>query len=143
MIGLTIDTVKKGFFDREAVLKKLDAQQLRMLSRLGAFVTRRDKTSQRRRKGVSEQGKPPSAHLGLIRDNTFFSLDDSGGRKGVVIGPIALNRGHLGLLRALEEGGESTTMDHGKVVKTQVAARPHTQPAFAKELTKLPSLLGG
>lgn len=142
MIGMELKAAKEGFFDREAVTKKLDAKTRRWLSRFGSFVRRRDQTSQRRRKGVSPPGKPPYAHTGLIRDNTFFVYEESFARKGVVVGPILLRRGGKGILEALEEGGETTRRRKGRDVKETVQARPHTGPAFQTELAKLPGLMG-
>lgn len=162
MIGLTLQAAQRGFFDQEAVEKKLDAKMKRVLSRFGAFVRRRDQTSIRYGKGTSAPGQPPKGHRSLTRTKTnrkgvtsqrsvsplrefiFFSFDDSRGFPSVVIGPTLLNGSQPGVLRVIEEGGDETITDRrGRTHTRHYQARPHTGPAFQTELTTtLPGLLG-
>jgi hypothetical protein len=129
---------KLGFFDRDKVVKAMDKETRRVLSRFGAFVRQRDRTSQKRRKGISGPGSPPSAHVGLIRDKTFFAYEPVA--KSVVIGPAFLNKPNRDALRLVEEGGDTLRVIKGKARRLHYQARPHTGPAFQAELSKLPGL---
>lgn len=81
------------FFDRLAVQKMLPPLERRTLSRIGAFIRRRARSSIRRRKRASQPGSPPSAHssdkVASIR-NILFAYEAS--RKSVVVGPVKLNQ---------------------------------------------------
>jgi hypothetical protein len=163
LIGLTLREAQQGFFDREVIDRKVDAQMKRVLSRFGAFVRTRDRTSIRYGKGTSAAGRPPTAHRSMSRMKTnkkgeskqqsvsplrefiFFAYDESDGRPTVVIGPILLNGSKPGVLRIIEAGGEETFTDvRGRTVTRHYRPHPHTGPAFQTELrTTLPGLLGG
>lgn len=100
---------KSAFFDRDSVKKKLDMGMRRVLSRAGAFVRRRAKSSIRKRKKASPPGSPPSSHTGVLKDFIFFAYDDA--NKSVVIGPTKTNqknafgRGGKTVPGVLETGG--------------------------------------
>jgi hypothetical protein len=96
--------LKSLFFDRAAVINAMDAKTRRVLSRFGAFVRRRDRSSQRRRKKVSDPGSPPSAHVGLIKEMTYFAWEPES--KSVIVGPAFLNRPQPGVLVLIEKGGD-------------------------------------
>ena len=87
MIGFDI---KRMFFDRQAVISKVDAATRRVLSRFGAFVRRSAKSSIRKRKKAAPPGQPPSSHTGLLKKFIFFGYDAD--RRSVVIGPTRLNQ---------------------------------------------------
>ncbi len=112
-----VDQAKGFFFDRAKVLNALAATEVRVLSRIGAFI----RTSAQRlmrtggKKGaVSRPGEPPRTHDNpLLKKFLYFAYDTS--QKSVVIGPTALNWLHfqtsgLGLSDTipaiLEYGGE-------------------------------------
>ena len=59
MIRMTFQAAKQGFFDRAKVKNAADAGTRRVLSRFGAFVRTRAKTSIRKKKGTSPPGSPP------------------------------------------------------------------------------------
>jgi hypothetical protein len=163
MIGMTLRQAQQGFFDREVIDRKIDAQMKRVLSRFGAFVRTRDRTSLRYGKGTSGPDQPPTAHRSMTRLKTnkkgetkqqsvsplrefiFFAYDESGGQPSVVIGPILLNGSKPGVLRIIEEGGDETFTDaRGRAVSRHYRPHPHTGPAFQMELQMtLPGLLGG
>lgn len=94
--------VKKSFFDRPEVERAVKRGKRQSLSRFGAFVRRRARSSIRKRKKIAEPFKPPSSHEGSLRKLIFFAYDSS--RDSVVIGPLPLNR-FTGVPRLLEEGG--------------------------------------
>lgn len=91
-LGLSFEASKRYFFDRAKVLAAADAAVLRGLSRLGAFVRRRARTSLRRRKKASAPGSPPSVHSKdnfATLKNILFAYDPA--RRSVVVGPVRLN----------------------------------------------------
>jgi len=56
MIDMTFQAAKQGFFSREKVKRSVDAGTRKVLSKFGAFVRQRAKTSIRKRKGTSPPG---------------------------------------------------------------------------------------
>lgn len=133
MIGLTIEQAKQGFFDRAAVLARMDKATLRALSKFGAFVRRRAKSSIRKRKRISDPGQPPSSHVGYVKDFLFFVAEPQ--LKNVVIGPAKLNgTKSTTALASLEHGGRSLVMRKGKARTILVRPRPFMKPAFDAEL---------
>ena len=143
MIGFTIQEAKERFLDWQKVQDAAKSASLRALSRFGAFVRQRAKTSMRKRKGISEPGEPPSAHVGLMRDMMFFVVEPE--VPNVVIGPAKINKPIPMIMQALEHGGESlATVTRGKLkgtlVPVRIEARPFMQPAFDAEIKKAPYL---
>lgn len=140
MIDLKFNSFRAGFFDRKAITSKVDAATRRVLSRFGAFVRTRARTSIRKRKGISLPGGPPHSHTGLIRRFLFFAYDRD--RSSVVIGPARLNRVvDPRALPALEYGGASTMEPRrGERRSIRVRPRPFMGPALAKERPQLPRL---
>ena len=142
MIGMTIEEAKEGFFDWKKVQDSERAASLRALSKFGAFVRQRAKTSMRSRKGASEPGSPPSKHLGLIGDFLFFVVEPEA--QNVLIGPAKINKPVPMILEVLEHGGETLIMgrgkDKGKSVPAMIQPRPFMQPAFDIEIQKAPYL---
>jgi len=134
VFDVQVDSLKGRFFDRPRVLRAVGRGERRALSRFGAFVRRRDQTSQRRRRAVSRPGEPPSAHVGLVREQTYFAYDPAA--RSVVIGPALLRRADGRTLRLLEHGGETTIIYRGRRVRAVYRPRPHTGPAFATELSR-------
>ena len=108
-----------------------------MLSRFGAFVRTRAKTSIRKRKGTSPPGSPPHSHVGLLRKFILFAYDPT--RKSVVIGPTLI-RAESQAPRLLEHGGEAVRRTKTRTRRLRYRPRPFMQPAFAAEQSKLPPL---
>jgi len=138
MIGYGVDQAKGLFFDRGAVKNATDRAARRVLSRFGAYVRRRARSSIRKRKKPSQAGKPPSSHVGLLRKLILFGYEPD--RQSVVIGPARLNR--IGNApEALEHGGVSTiaagTRRRPRRRKVTIAARPFMGPALEAEKPKL------
>ena len=139
-------TVQQMVFEADELLKKMASANQRILSRFGAFVRQRGKTSIRPRKAPSQPGAPPSSHVGLLRDYIVFQVEPG----NVIIGPMQLNaKVSATSLRALEHGGQSLILRYAwqngrRVVKDKrvitVQARPSMQPAFEAELQKVPKL---
>lgn len=151
---------KKMFFDRQAVLNATDRARVRALSKFGAFVRRADKSSVKYKKGKSAAGSPPHAHRlahfkrkkkskgqtvrqpsSPLRELIFFGYDSSS--RSVVIGPAAFkSRLGVGVVpRVVEEGGVGPFVGKGGKVQSAVyKPRPHTGPAFRREIPKLPQM---
>lgn len=96
---------KGSFFDRAAIESQLSKQERARLSKLGAFIRRRAKSSIRKRKKPSPPGKPPSSHTGVLKDFIFFAYDAE--RNSVVVGPTKTNQRNA---RALSSGSGMKTI---------------------------------
>jgi hypothetical protein len=90
-ITLSIKVVEL-FFDRPAVLNRMDAASAKALAKAGAFVRRAARSRLRRRKRVSLPGESPSVHSKDPIANLKFILFAFDGRQSVVIGPVGLNQ---------------------------------------------------
>ncbi len=151
MVGwqLSRDSAKKLFFDRGAVLSAFDKATRRVLSRFGAFVRTKARTSIRSRRRVSDIGSPPSSHTALLKRNIFFSADLD--RRSVVIGPTLINTpsdaGSSGktVPQLLEEGGvvvRTIKSRHNRTTRRAMryTARPYMGPAYEAELPNVPKM---
>ena len=131
--------IKQFFFDRQAVISRLDPATRKVLSKFGAFVRRTAKGSIRQRKTAAPPGSPPSSHTGLLKKFIFFGYDP--GQRSVVIGPTRLDRRGRGEAPSLlEYGGQTTLVRRGKRGRATYKARPFMGPAFEKEQPKLPAM---
>jgi hypothetical protein len=163
VIALKVDKVKGLYFDRPAVTNAVDKATRQVLSKFGAFVRRRARTSMRKKKGNSPPGSPPYVQTGLLKQFLFFAFDPD--KKSVVIGPALLNgTKQKGTAERLEYGG--TLAGNGRVayITNQVGRdqagrftsggvtrvelngtltyrpRPFMRPALAAELPGLPAM---
>ena len=131
--------IKSLFFDSAKVMREADRKTRKALSKAGAFIRQRAKTSIRKRKKTSAPGKPPSSHTGLMR-KIFFSYGPD--TQSVIIGPMKLSQKVGNAPEALEHGGSTTVVVRkgGKRVNKRVTvkARPFMGPAMADELPNLP-----
>lgn len=125
--------IKRLFFDRKKVVNAADRAKRQALSKFGAFVRQRAKTSMRTKKGVSPVGSPPFAHTKRLRNAIFFAYDPSSG--SVVIGPVQAGKSGDGA-RVLEEGGTLSVpgVRGGRALRYR--PRPYMKPAFDAELPK-------
>ena len=138
MLNLTLSQAKASFFDRKAVKDATDEATRKVLSRFGAYVRQRAKTSIRKRKGTSLPGLPPYSHVGLLRRFILFAYDS--GSRSVVIGPVLLKPPSV-VPSLLEYGGTVQKRDRKGRPRTAVyPARPYMRPALAAELPGLPDL---
>lgn len=149
-----LNTATKFFFDRPAVTTAVDQGAKRSLSKFGAFVRQRAKTSirkapmadaetgdvvrGRRKKGarvrpaVSRPGSPPYSHEGSLRRLILFAYDPAA--RSVVVGPVPFK--NVEAPRLLEYGG--TVTRRGKDGQTRTLhyrPRPFMNPAFQAELS--------
>lgn len=158
-MNLTVQAAKGNFFDRQRVLDAVGKAERQRLSKAGAFVRQRAKTSIRYRERPSAAGSPPSAHRSVgsvrkrsgrtvarrqmvspLREFMYFAYDRA--TRSVVVGPAILN-GTVSrqALHALEHGGPSVVVSgRGQRRQVTVRARPFMAPALAAEAAKLPEL---
>lgn len=155
------------FFDRPAVIQRMDAATHRSLSKAGAFVRRAAISRLRRRKRASRPGESPSVHSADAVANLRFILFGFDGKDTVVVGPVGLNQkqyvgGKLsgGTVPNLMEFGGRAGIREKLVGKTWVprgrrrprpnqptrvrlatyAPRPFMGPALTQEADKFPNL---
>lgn len=141
MIEAKLSQMKLRFFDRAAITKSLAREERRILSKFGAYVRTRARTSIRKRKGTSRPGQPPFSHEGSLRNGIFFAYDAEA--HSVVIGPVKLNRGGSAP-RLLEHGGTATNRDRkGKPRLASYEPRPFMRPAMDAEVPKFAALFRG
>ena len=115
------------FFDKQAVLNATDEATRQALSKFGAFVRTRARSSIRSRKKISRPGQPPSSHSGHLKRLIYFGYDKP--NKSVVVGPLPF---HKGVANIIEYGGVS----NGAFYRP----RPFMRPAFDAELKNAPKL---
>ena len=128
------------FFDQPKVTRAVDRAKRRVLSKAGAFIRTRARTSIRKRKRTSRPGDPPSSHAGHLRRMILFGYDRQ--RESVVVGPVGFRRSTAP--NVLEVGGRTvvTRRRRGKTQKrtVRIAARPYMAPALEKERSNLPKV---
>jgi hypothetical protein len=130
VLKLNVREAKGGFFDRAKVVRALDRANRRALSKAGAFVRTRARTSMRKRRGSARPGQPPYAHVGLLRNLILFVYDAV--KRTVVVGPAKLNKpGRVPAL--LEHGGHNQAGDFYR-------GNPYMTPALAHEASGFPSI---
>lgn len=84
--------VREAFFDRPKVRASLKKAKRKALSRAGAFVRRRARSSMRRRKGVSAPGSPPSAHSPNTHSLKTILFAYQPQSESTIVGPVQLNQ---------------------------------------------------
>lgn len=83
--------IKESFFDRPKVIASLKKAKRKALSKAGAFVRRRARSSLRRRKNPSAPGSPPSTHSKDPSLKTIlFAFQPQS--ESTIVGPVQLNQ---------------------------------------------------
>lgn len=131
----TVGQFKDIFFDSPKVKRAVDRALRRTLSRFGAFVRTRSRTSIRKSKKISAPGSPPRSHVGLLRNLILFGYEPA--TKSVVIGPALLRKlpGKT-IPETLEYGGRLIMRGKGPAKYGNYIARPYMRPARDAELPK-------
>jgi hypothetical protein len=116
---------------------------VRQLSKAGAFVMRRARTSIRRRRRSRSPGSPPSSHVGLLRDWILFAYDEHSdsvvvGAKLLNAGKAALRRGGTPVPRLLETRRRGPLTAKGKPATYRKF--PYMEPAWEAERPNFPDL---
>jgi len=125
------------FFDSPRVQGAMDAATRRALSKAGAFIRTRAKSSIRKRKAVSRPGKPPSSHTGHLKRRIFFAADPVA--ESVVIGPTPYREGEAPSVLEFGEVVNRPTERRGKKRRMVYRKRPFMGPALEAEAPNLPS----
>lgn len=112
------------FFDDRKILRLVNREERKKLSKFGAYVRQRAKTSIKPSKWTSRPGRPPASHTGRLRQLILFGYSEA--QKTVAIGPILYRPLSL-IPKLLEHGGRDR---RGREYK----ARPFMRPAFDAEL---------
>lgn len=127
-MAFDLAAIKRSFFTSLEVMEAADRGTIAALSRMGAFVRRKQKSLIRYRKKASAPGQPPSAHRSKgftrqvkrkgvtksqqsspLRELIFFGYDTRS--RSVVSGPAKFDRSRGGSIpETLEEGGEATIL---------------------------------
>ncbi len=159
MIGARIVPIgRENFFDSERVMKALSEGQRRKLSKFGAFVQRRAKTSIRpaavenrteirkaKKRGQhvtiryrpSRPGEPPRSRKGELKKLILFGYDPI--QRDVLIGPTLVAGRASETPARMEFGGEFVHKKSRKVIK--VEARPFMRPAMeAEKKARMPAM---
>jgi len=128
--------IRKSFVDTEKVRAAMQRGKKRGLSKFGAHLRTRSRSSIKRRKKSSSPGQPPSAHakgnsgLKLI----FFAWDDK--TESVVVGPISFQSKLVGegvVPKLLETGGDVTRTVPEKRADGRIASDAQ-KAAFARKI---------
>lgn len=147
--------VRDAFFDQSAVEDKTDKAERRVLTRMGAFVRRRMKSSIRKRKRAAAPGSPPSSHIGTLKNLIYFVYDPT--RKSTVVGPVIFHaaKGRWRPLSGTRPGvlefggveqavaGRRGDLNFGAEQKVRTARfepRPFARPALEAEQPKFAAM---
>lgn len=85
--------MKELFFDKQIVRDRMSKANRRALSKAGAFIRRRARSSLRRLKKPSAPGQPPSVHTSdrvATLKNILFAYEPES--DSLVVGPVKLNQ---------------------------------------------------
>lgn len=139
-------SVRDAFFDAPKIKQMMDQKSRQALSKMGAFIRRRARSSIRRNQKVSEPGRPPHAHTsaggtGFAAGIKFIVFAYDARAKSAIIGPIAFNQGKGECPELLEHGGVKTHRRSGK--RLFYRERPFMQPALEEELPRFAQLYRG
>jgi len=134
-----IDIRAITFFNAAPLMDAVDQAERRTLSKAGAFVRRRAKSSIRKRKGVSKPGQPPSSHEGSLKRLIFFGYSLQTG--SVVVGPVSFSslnntQSSKTIPGLLEFGGRARR--GGRPARYR--PRPFMGPAVEAEADNFPAL---
>ena len=121
---LTLKLTFRMFFDTAPVQRAVDRARRDRLSKAGAFVRTRARSSIRKRKGTSRPGEPPHGHAGHLRRLLLFGYDAQA--QTVVVGPLPFNEGEAPELLEFGDGARRP--------------RPFMGPALEAEAPKFPDL---
>lgn len=114
----------------------------RALSKFGAFVRTRAKSSIRKRKKISQPGQPPSSHTGKLKKLIFFGYDRE--KKSVVVGPLLF--GTTNAPESFNRNSQTSDWSSRRVATgvperlekgVGIMARPFMTPAFETEKKNL------
>ena len=119
------------FFDGNRIIRPVERANRSALMRAGAFIRRRARSSMRKRKKISEPGKPPSSHTGRLKGLILFGY--SATTETVIVGPRRTgDRDQAG--ETLEFGRTVTRRRGRRRRRMRYRVRPFMGPALEKEI---------
>lgn len=134
-----------SFFDRKAVMDAMSRADRRALSKTGAHIRRRARSSLRRRKRISNPGSPPSVHSThkvKTLKAIYFHFEPK--KRQVVVGPIKLGVSKFRPVKpgttnpsTNEFGGQAWVKPNkwsDNLVKANYPARPFMGPSLQDEV---------
>ncbi|RMF73572.1 MAG: hypothetical protein D6744_15450 [Planctomycetota bacterium] len=151
--------MKEFFFDKKSVKDRVSKANRKALSKAGAFIRRRARSSLRRRKKASQPGRPPSVHTSdraRTLKNILFAYEPL--TESLVVGPVKLNQKTLlgpdlgdTTVPQLHEFGATVTirkMSRGRRrkpvrVRAKYPPRPFMGPALEAEQDHIPDAWSG
>lgn len=141
-MGFDFAALRGAFFDSAGVLAAVSKARRKVLSKCGAFVRRRARSSIRKRKKSAPPGAPPSSHSGELKRLLFFAYDFA--TQSVVVGPVPFAGSKAGGDRRapelLERGGPVTRRTKsGAATVHRYRGNPFMKPALDAELPKFVS----
>lgn len=171
MMQFGIREAQRSFFDRKSVIDAVGRKRARVLSKFGAYVRTRAKTSMRkaRQKSLSEMSEKEVISFERAKRRAAKEGKPTPRRPNASSKPGEPPRVVLGMLKKFLyfaydartgsvvigpaklgggsdapptlEDGGHVTLPNGKTV--EIKARPFMKPAFAAELPRVPSLWAG
>lgn len=137
---MSVKVMKSNFFDRQRVIESIDEASRKSLSKAGAYIRQRARSSMRRRKRSSNPGQAPTVREGSLKRLLFFAWDQ--GSRSEVVGPAGFKNSMVP--EVLEYGGVTTIVrrKNGRLERVQVkiAPRPYMAPALEREKANVPSM---
>lgn len=132
----SIQDFQKAFFDPAAVTDPAERAYRAKLSRHGAFVRRRARSSIRKRKRSARPGEPPTDRKGLLKKFILFGYEPD--IRTVVIGPAKLmGKANYTVPEVLEHGGRVVVLRPGRKPRpANYRGNEFMGPAQAAELPK-------
>lgn len=124
MIGMRLEEAKTFFKEGEELQRALESAKYCVHFQFGSYVRSDARESIRSRKSSATSGQPPRNRTGLLKDNIYYAVEDSG--ESVVIGPVRLPRmpeyDGMTVPEILEEGGRVTREVNKKLLMSLAAA---------------------
>lgn len=171
MYGIKSNPSKSLFFDRKAVIQRVDASRLKALREIGGYVRRVARNSIKSKPSgtTSPPGSPPYSHVGAYKTTTKRGKEVTRFRRGlkgadaglknirfsydpvtqsVIIGPVLLHgrSGWAGktVPELLETGGTAVSTQRRRKKRTaRFSLRPFMGPAGAVGQDRFPRLFKG
>lgn len=84
--------MKDFFFDRQEVKGRMTKANRKAISKAGAFIRRRARSSLRRRKKSSEPGRPPNVHTDRVATPKNILVAYEPQSESLVVGAVKLDR---------------------------------------------------
>lgn len=144
-----------SFFDRKRVMRSVDKERRKRLSKAGAFVRRGARSKIKkpgvrrvRRRGsgfdptISKPGRPPRTHVKGKRSIRLILFAWNAASESVIVGPVRFsNKLGVNVPRVLEKGGRSRFQQKsGDIAQSFVQPRPVMGPTLEEEAPKFPDL---